>query len=170
MAFLFDGGSNLQCYILFLIIKSIMVVLIDLGGMIKCVIKYSFYCVCMYVYLKWMTLSIFFLHLRIIYTSKKVAPYCIFWVFLCTKQNAEARDMINISCKWKRKIVYIRKGFFRANVYGNLRGRYRPFSYIHYFHTCAAFPINNITQQSGAFVTSGYLYWNILIVQSPYLH
>lgn len=60
MAFLFDGGSNLQCYTLFLIIESIMVVLIDLGGMIKCVIKYSFYCVCMYVYLKWMTLSIFF--------------------------------------------------------------------------------------------------------------
>ena len=45
MAFLFDGGSNLQCYILFLIIKSIMVVLIDLGGMIKCVIKYFSLCV-----------------------------------------------------------------------------------------------------------------------------
>lgn len=67
MAFLFDGGSNLQCYILFLIIKSIMVVLIDLGGMIKCVI--TFYCVCMYVYLKWMTLSIFSFY---IYTSTKM--------------------------------------------------------------------------------------------------
>ena len=65
----YKNGSNLQCYILFLIIKSIMVVLIDLEGMINVLLNTLF---CMYVYLKWMALSIFSFYT---YTSTKMWIY-----------------------------------------------------------------------------------------------
>ena len=69
MSFLSDNGTNLQCYILCLIIKSIMVVLIDLEGMINVLLNTLF---CMYVYLKWMALSIFSSYT---YTSTKMWIY-----------------------------------------------------------------------------------------------